>query len=74
MIVCAEGKAPDAVALKRAIAEKVAESAGLRVGHVAVVQVGSLPKTSSGKVQRRKTKAQFEAGELEEHAPQAVTA
>jgi fatty-acyl-CoA synthase len=68
LIVCAEVKAPDAVELRRAIAQKIAESAGLRVGHVAVVQVGSLPKTSSGKVQRRKTKAQFEAGELEEHA------
>jgi fatty-acyl-CoA synthase len=67
LIVCAEGKAPDATELKRAIAEKVAESAGLRVGRVAVVRAGSLPKTSSGKVQRRKTKAQFEAGELEEH-------
>ncbi len=74
LIVCAEGKAPDAIALKRAIAAKVAEGAGLRAGQVAVVQVGSLPKTSSGKVQRRKTKAQFEAGELEEHVPLAVTA
>jgi fatty-acyl-CoA synthase len=74
LVVCAEGKAPDAAELKRAVAEKVAESTGLRVGHVAVVQVGSLPKTSSGKVQRRKTKAQFEAGELEEHQPLAVTA
>jgi fatty-acyl-CoA synthase len=34
---------------------------------VAIVQAGSLPRTSSGKVQRRRTKAQFEAGELEEH-------
>ena len=68
LVVCAEGKAPDALALRRAIAHKVAECAGLRVGYVAVVQVGSLPKTSSGKVQRRKTKAQFEADELEEHA------
>jgi len=67
LIVCAEGRAPDASELKRAIAGKIAESAGLRVGYVAVVQPGSLPKTSSGKVQRRKTKAQFEAGELEEH-------
>jgi fatty-acyl-CoA synthase len=67
LIVCAEGKAADAAALRRAIAQKVAECAGLQVGHVAVVQAGSLPRTSSGKVQRRRTKAQFEAGELEEH-------
>ena len=68
LILCAEGKAPDAEQLKREIAWKVAESTGLKPGHVAVVHVGSLPKTSSGKVQRRKTKAQFENGELEEHA------
>lgn len=74
LIVCVEGKAPDAAEVKRAVAAKVAESAGLKVGYVAVVQVGSLPKTSSGKVQRRKTKAQFEAGELEEHFPEEVAA
>ena len=68
LVVCVEGKAPDAEALRRAVAAKVAESAGIKAGYVAVVQVGSLPKTSSGKVQRRKTRAQFEAGELEEHS------
>jgi len=31
------------------------------------VRVGSLPKTSSGKVQRRRTKSLFEAGDLDEH-------
>jgi len=74
LVVCAEGKAPDAEQLRRDIALKVAESTGLRVGHVAVVQVGSLPKTSSGKVQRRKTKAQFENGELEEYAAEPAVA
>ncbi|HEX3382490.1 MAG TPA: fatty acyl-AMP ligase [Paraburkholderia sp.] len=67
LVVCAEGKPAEAAALRRAIAQKVAECAGLQVGHVAIVQAGSLPRTSSGKVQRRRTKAQFEAGELEEH-------
>jgi fatty-acyl-CoA synthase len=74
LILCVEGKALDVAELKRAVAAKVAESTGLRVGEVAVVQAGSLPKTSSGKVQRRKTKAQFEAGELEEHAGEVVLA
>jgi fatty-acyl-CoA synthase len=72
LILCAEGKAPDAEQLKRDIAWKVVESTGLKPGYVAVVQVGSLPKTSSGKVQRRKTKAQFENGELEEHVQELV--
>jgi fatty-acyl-CoA synthase len=67
LIVSAEGGSADAPALRKAIAAKVAETSGLTVGHVAVVRVGSLPKTSSGKVQRRRTKQLFEAGELEEH-------
>jgi fatty-acyl-CoA synthase len=68
LIVSAEGNSSDAPVLRKAIAAKVAETSGLTVGHVAVVRIGSLPKTSSGKVQRRRTKALFEAGQLEEHA------
>jgi fatty-acyl-CoA synthase len=67
LIVSAEGNSTDAAALRKSIATKVAETVGLTVGHVAVVKVGSLPKTSSGKVQRRRTKALFESGQLEEH-------
>jgi fatty-acyl-CoA synthase len=67
LIVSAEGNSGDAAMLRKAIAAKVAETVGLSVGHVAVVKVGSLPKTSSGKVQRRKTRTLFEAGQLEEH-------
>lgn len=67
LIVAAEGNSSDAAMLRKAIAAKVAETAGLTVGHVAVVRIGSLPKTSSGKVQRRRTKALFESGQLEEH-------
>mgnify|MGYP001569691433 FL=1 len=68
LIVSAEGSSTDAPELRKAIAAKVAETSGLTVGHVAVVRIGSLPKTSSGKVQRRRTKLLFEAGQLEEHA------
>jgi fatty-acyl-CoA synthase len=71
LVVSAEAGSADAPALRKAIATKVAETVGLQPGHVAIVKVGSLPKTSSGKVQRRRTKALFEAGELEEHAAQA---
>ncbi len=68
LIVSAEGNSTDAATLRRTIATKVMETTGLAVGHVAVVKVGSLPKTSSGKVQRRRTKALFESGQLEEHS------
>jgi fatty-acyl-CoA synthase len=67
VVIAAEGNSGDAEALRKAIAAKVAETSGLTVSHVSVVKVGSLPKTSSGKVQRRRTKALFESGLLEEH-------
>jgi len=67
LVVCAEANHADAETLRKTIAAKVAETVGITLGHVAIVRVGSLPKTSSGKVQRRRTKAMFESGELEEH-------
>lgn len=67
LVLCAEGNGSDAPALRKAIASKVTETVGITVGHVAVVRVGSLPKTSSGKVQRRRTKQLFETGALDEH-------
>jgi fatty-acyl-CoA synthase len=67
LIISAEGNSTDAAVLRKTIAAKVSETSGLTVGHVAVVKVGSLPKTSSGKVQRRRTKTLFESGLLEEH-------
>jgi fatty-acyl-CoA synthase len=67
LIVCAEANSADAPVLRKAIAAKIAETTGITVGHVALVRVGSLPKTSSGKVQRRRTKTLFETNALEEH-------
>ncbi|HEX4354176.1 MAG TPA: AMP-binding protein, partial [Polyangiales bacterium] len=67
LVVSAEAASSDAPELRKSIAIKVAETVGLQVGHVAVVKIGSLPKTSSGKVQRQRTKRLFESGELEEH-------
>jgi fatty-acyl-CoA synthase len=71
LVIAAEGNSSDAAELRGAIARRVNETAGLTPGHVAVVKVGSLPKTSSGKVQRRRTKQLFEQGLLEEHSAQA---
>jgi fatty-acyl-CoA synthase len=67
LAIAAEGNSGDAAELRKTIAAKVAESHALTVAHVAIVRVGSLPKTSSGKAQRRRTKRMFEDGELEEH-------
>ena len=67
LVIAAEGNRTDAVELRTAIANKITATLGLATKHVAVVRVGSLPKTSSGKVQRRRTKQWYEQGLLEEH-------
>jgi acyl-coenzyme A synthetase/AMP-(fatty) acid ligase len=50
--------------LARAVSEQVRSAFGLSVEKVVLVARGSIPKTSSGKLQRRKTKALFEGGYL----------
>ena len=67
LVISAEGNSGDAAMLRKAIAAKVTETHALTAAHVSIVRVGSLPKTSSGKIQRRRTKALFEQGLLEEH-------
>jgi fatty-acyl-CoA synthase len=67
LVIAAEGNSTDAAELRKAIGDRITAAVGLVTKHVAVVRVGSLPKTSSGKVQRRKTKERFENGLLEEH-------
>lgn len=67
LIVAAEAVSRDAERLRKDIAREVQRGFGLSPKHVAVVPVGTLPKTSSGKAQRRKTRALYEAGDLPEH-------
>jgi fatty-acyl-CoA synthase len=67
LVIAAEGNSGDAAELRNAIAARVGEACGVQPSHVAVVRVGSLPKTSSGKIQRLRTKQLHEQGLLEEH-------
>ncbi|MCA9574984.1 MAG: fatty acyl-AMP ligase [Polyangiales bacterium] len=67
LVVAAEANRADAAELKEQIKRRVSEEFGLVPGHIAIVPLGELPKTSSGKAQRRKTKQLFEAGQLPEH-------
>ncbi len=67
LVVAAEANSGDLERLKKAIPERVYEAAGLATSHVAIVGVGTLPKTSSGKAQRLKTKRLYEDGLLAEH-------
>jgi len=67
LVVAAEGNSGDAARLRTDIARVVSEDLGHNPMHVAICPVGALPKTSSGKAQRRKSKAMWESKELEEH-------
>jgi fatty-acyl-CoA synthase len=51
-------------ALRKAVVSAVFEQTGLKVDEVHFLRRGALPKTSSGKVRRRETRAQLEAGTL----------
>jgi acyl-CoA synthetase (AMP-forming)/AMP-acid ligase II len=51
-------------ALQLALLEQVATACDLRLGDVVVVPPGTLPRTSSGKKQRRLTRARYLKGEL----------
>jgi fatty-acyl-CoA synthase len=64
LVVCCEGAAGDAPALQEATAACVAAQFGLTVHDVFVAQLASLPRTSSGKPQRRKTREMYLAGSL----------
>jgi fatty-acyl-CoA synthase len=64
LIIIAETTMTDNVDLAQAVSEQVRSAFGLSVEKVALVARGSIPKTSSGKLQRRKTKALFEGGFL----------
>ncbi|HEY3595428.1 MAG TPA: fatty acyl-AMP ligase [Polyangiaceae bacterium] len=50
--------------LRKAVVSAVLEQTGLKVDEVHFLRRGALPKTSSGKVRRRETRAQLEAGTL----------
>ena len=55
----------DAEAVIRAIRRAVAEEHDVRVHTVVLLRAGSIPKTPSGKVQRRICESRFRNGTLE---------
>jgi fatty-acyl-CoA synthase len=74
VIVCAEVRAEEeSERIRKDITEKVATGLGLKVDELLLLPPGSLPKTSSGKLQRRKTKQLFLDATLAKNAGQATT-
>jgi fatty-acyl-CoA synthase len=68
LVICAECTSTDAAGVRERVSARINEAFGLGVYEVVAVSVGTLPKTSSGKVQRSKTRALYEGAELERHA------
>jgi fatty-acyl-CoA synthase len=64
LVICAEAFRSDAAGLVEAIGAAVAAKVGLSVHRVEILAQGTLPRTSSGKPQRRKTKAMLLEGSL----------
>ena len=69
IIVVAESKASGHEDLQREIARQVTESVGIPPKEIILVQPGSVPKTSSGKLQRSACRLQYLADELDVLAP-----
>jgi fatty-acyl-CoA synthase len=64
LVVCCEGAAGDASAIREATSARVSEQFGLTVHEVFVAPLASLPRTSSGKPQRQKTRQMYIDGTL----------
>ena len=64
LVVCCEGAAADVAAITDAVGACVAARFGLAVHEVVVAQLASLPRTSSGKPQRSKTREMYLDGTL----------
>jgi fatty-acyl-CoA synthase len=64
LVVCCEGTASDAADIQEAASRCIAARFGLTVHEVVVAPPASLPRTSSGKPQRRKARAMYLDGSL----------
>jgi fatty-acyl-CoA synthase len=65
LVVVAETRSEERDELSKAIRQRVHDSFGLRARDIVLVEPGSLPKTSSGKLQRRRTRNLYETATLE---------
>jgi fatty-acyl-CoA synthase len=67
LILAVECASTDSATVCARVTARVNESLGLSPHEVVAVAIGSLPKTSSGKVQRSRTRGLYLAEELERH-------
>jgi fatty-acyl-CoA synthase len=65
VVIVAETKTDDPIPVRDAVARRVKESVGLPAADIVLVQPGTLPKTSSGKLQRSLARTRYLAEELQ---------
>ena len=65
LVVVAESKSDDHAQVRRSVAQRVRDAIGLPPKEIVLVQPGSLPKTSSGKLQRSLCKVRYLGEELQ---------
>ncbi len=64
LVVVCESKSDDLHEVRRSVAERVRSAVGLPAKDIVLVEPGSLPKTSSGKLQRSLCKVRYLGAEL----------
>jgi fatty-acyl-CoA synthase len=64
LVVVAESKADDLALVRKQVAERVREVVGVPAKDIVLVAPGTLPKTSSGKLQRSLCKRRYDDGQL----------
>jgi fatty-acyl-CoA synthase len=65
LVIAAETRAEDVAALRHAVSERVVETVGVPAKDVVLVAPGTLPKTSSGKLQRSLCRRRYDDGQLD---------
>jgi fatty-acyl-CoA synthase len=65
LVVVAESKGDDHAEVRRSVARRVRDAIGLSAREIVLVEPGSLPKTSSGKLQRSLCKLRYLGQELQ---------
>ncbi|MGH9235994.1 MAG: AMP-binding protein, partial [Acidimicrobiales bacterium] len=64
LVVVAESKSDDVAQVRRSVAERVRDVVGVPAKAIVLVAPGTLPKTSSGKLQRSLCKHRYHDGLL----------
>ena len=73
IVIVAETRSDDLDALRRSVAHAVTEEIGVPPRAVVLVAPGTIPKTSSGKLQRTACRQMFENGELVDTTPHVTS-